>query len=79
MVAEILSNHIATQGQGQPGLSEPPFAHVRHEVQSAVADRWKSVTGVPISQAWGLSETSPGVCINPPFEEFNGSVGLPLP
>ncbi len=48
-------------------------------VQASVAERWRKVTGNPICQAWGLTETSPGVCINPPLEEFNGSVGLPIP
>jgi long-chain acyl-CoA synthetase len=47
-------------------------------VQASVAERWKAVTGSPISQAWGLTETSPGACINPPGEEFNGSIGLPI-
>ncbi len=47
-------------------------------VQAAVAERWRRVTGHPICQAWGLTETSPGVCINPPLEEFNGSIGLPI-
>jgi long-chain acyl-CoA synthetase len=49
-------------------------------VQKAVADEWKSVTGNVLTQAWGLTETSPAACINP-FEltEFNGSIGLPIP
>jgi len=47
-------------------------------VQEAVARRWKAATGNPITQAWGLTETSPGACINLPFEDFNGSIGLPI-
>jgi long-chain acyl-CoA synthetase len=47
-------------------------------VQAAVAERWKKVTGKPLIQAWGLTETSPAACINPPTEEFNGSIGLPI-
>lgn len=49
-------------------------------VQRAVAERWKQVTGVTLAEAYGLTETSPAVCINPPdLEEYNGSIGLPIP
>jgi long-chain acyl-CoA synthetase len=49
-------------------------------VQRAVAEQWKKVTGNVITQAWGLTETSPGACINPfDIEEFTGSIGLPIP
>ncbi len=48
-------------------------------VQKAVADEWKRVTGCPLSQGWGLTETSPVVTVNPPDLEFNDSIGLPLP
>jgi long-chain acyl-CoA synthetase len=47
-------------------------------VQSAVAARWKSVTGCVLTQAWGLTETSPAACINPVGVDFNGSIGLPI-
>ena len=49
-------------------------------VQEAVARRWKQVTGVPLVEAYGLTETSPAATINP-FDqtEFNGSIGLPIP
>jgi long-chain acyl-CoA synthetase len=48
-------------------------------VQRAVADRWKQVTGRVLTQAWGLTETSPAACINPfEIQEFNGSIGLPI-
>jgi len=48
-------------------------------VQKTVADRWKQVTGNVLTQAWGLTETSPAVCINPfTLQEFNGSIGLPI-
>jgi long-chain acyl-CoA synthetase len=48
-------------------------------VQRAVAERWKAVTGNTLTQAWGLTETSPAACINR-FDapEFNGSIGLPI-
>jgi len=44
-----------------------------------VAKRWYGVTGCHITQAWGLTETSPGACSNFPGKPFNGSVGLPMP
>ncbi len=48
-------------------------------VQAAVAAKWKEATGNVLSQAWGLTETSPAACINPPTEDFNGSIGIPIP
>ncbi|ABB05848.1 AMP-binding protein [Burkholderia lata] len=48
--------------------------------QEAVARRWKEMTGAPIIDGYGLSETSPCVAINPVAgREFNGTIGLPLP
>jgi long-chain acyl-CoA synthetase len=49
-------------------------------VQEAVAQRWLSLTGTPIAQAYGLTETSPAVTINPfDKKDFTGSIGLPVP
>ena len=48
-------------------------------VQQAVADRWQSVTGKPLSQAYGLTETSPAVTINPLDKPYSSSIGLPIP
>ncbi len=48
-------------------------------VQSAVADRWKAITGCALLQAYGLTETSPAATINPMnLDAFNGSIGLPI-
>lgn len=49
-------------------------------VQEAVAARWLETTGTPLSQAYGLTETSPAVTINPlDRRDFTGSIGLPVP
>ncbi len=49
-------------------------------VQRSVADRWQAVTGRSLAQAYGLTETSPAVTINPlDVKVFTGSIGLPVP
>jgi long-chain acyl-CoA synthetase len=49
-------------------------------VQAAVAEKWQKVTKVPLIQAYGLTETSPAVCINPlNITRFTGAIGLPIP
>ena len=68
-----------------PGFDQVDFSGLRVSlgggmaVQRAVAERWKEVTGNTLTQAWGLTETSPAACINR-FDapEFNGSIGLPI-
>ncbi|MDO4694338.1 MAG: AMP-binding protein [Eikenella sp.] len=48
-------------------------------VQKAVADKWKALTGQPIVEAYGLTETSPGACVNPlTITDYNGTIGLPI-
>jgi len=48
-------------------------------VQQAVAKRWKAVTGVPLVEAYGLTETSPAATMNPLDQaEFSGAIGLPI-
>jgi len=67
-----------------PGFDKVDFSSLKialgggMAVQEAVAKRWKEVTGHVLTQAWGLTETSPAACINPPTEQFNGSIGLPI-
>ncbi len=68
-----------------PGFDQVDFSKLHltlgggMAVQRAVADKWKQVTGCTLAEAYGLTETSPAVCINPPeLSAFNGSIGLPV-
>ena len=69
-----------------PGFDRLDFGSLRVSlgggmaVQKAVAERWKEVTGNTLTQAWGLTETSPGATVNRlDATGFTGSIGLPLP
>jgi len=69
-----------------PGFADLDFGALRltvgggMAVQRAIAEQWQAVTGTPIVQAYGLTETSPAAIINPlETAEFNGSIGLPIP
>lgn len=49
-------------------------------IQRPVAERWQRITGRPLIEGYGLSETSPVVAANPTdAQAYSGSVGLPLP
>jgi len=49
-------------------------------VQEAVAKKWLAITGCPIVEGYGLSETSAGVTCNPTDSQaYTGSIGLPMP
>ncbi|MBL0166916.1 MAG: long-chain-fatty-acid--CoA ligase FadD [Propionivibrio sp.] len=48
-------------------------------VQRAVAEHWKRVTGKPLIEAYGLTETSPAATMNPlNIPEYTGAIGLPI-
>jgi long-chain acyl-CoA synthetase len=49
-------------------------------VQKGVAERWKTLTGCPVTEGYGLSETSPVATANKfSAGDFTGTIGLPLP
>ena len=69
-----------------PGFREVDFTHLKislgggMSVQHAVAESWHATTGCVLLEAYGLTETSPAVCINPVnASRFSASIGLPLP
>ena len=48
-------------------------------VLSSTAKKWKKITGVDITQGYGLTETAPIVSVNIISEPFNGTIGPPMP
>ncbi|MEL7536831.1 MAG: AMP-binding protein [Pseudomonadota bacterium] len=69
-----------------PGFADVDFSGLRvtvgggMAVQEDVARRWKETTGNTLTQAYGLTETSPAAIINPLVDdaEYTGSIGLPI-
>lgn len=69
-----------------PGITQVDFSRLDFviaggmAVQASVAEKWKAITGCPILEGYGLSETSPVVCANPPgIPAWTGTIGFPLP
>lgn len=48
-------------------------------MQKPVADQWEQVTGNKIAEGFGMTETSPVVCVNPPYAIQIGTIGIPVP
>ncbi|WP_026597212.1 AMP-binding protein [Methylobacterium sp. 77] len=73
----LLNNH--------PRINEVDFSAIHFviaggmAVQAPVAAKWKSITGKSIVEGYGLSETSPVVCVNIPDVEWTGTIGFPVP
>ena len=67
-----------------PGFSKLDFSGLKvivgggAAVLKPVADKWRQVTGHHITEAYGLTETSPAASINPIGTPWNGTIGLPI-
>jgi long-chain acyl-CoA synthetase len=49
-------------------------------VQRPIAEKWRAITGCPIHEGYGLSETSPVATANKfDVPEYTGTIGLPIP
>ena len=69
-----------------PGFDKVDFSKLKVSngggmaTQKSVAEKWLAVTGCPLSEGYGLSETSPALTCNPAtVREFSGTIGLPMP
>ncbi len=68
-----------------PGFDQLDFAPLKvvvgggAAVLKPVAERWQKLTGRFITEAYGLTEASPGVCANPLETPWNGTIGMPFP
>jgi long-chain acyl-CoA synthetase len=68
-----------------PGFDKVDFSKLKvcngggMATQKAVAEKWLKVTGCPLSEGYGLSETSPTLTCNPAdTDRFSGSIGIPV-
>ncbi|MDN5937544.1 MAG: AMP-binding protein [Salinisphaera sp.] len=96
MIVRLLRKHRITALTGvntlfngllnTPGFEALDFSSLKFALgggmatQQSVAESWQRVTGIPIIEGYGLSETSPVVtCNRLELTTFNHSIGLPLP
>ena len=67
-----------------PGFEKLDFSSVKlivgggASVLKPVAERWQKITGSSLTEAYGLTETSPGVCCTVMGTPWNGTIGLPV-
>jgi len=68
-----------------PEFAKLDFSHLKMAlgggmaVQKAVAERWKQVTGTPLIEGYGLTETAPSATANPlNIAEYTGAIGVPM-
>jgi long-chain acyl-CoA synthetase len=69
-----------------PDFPKMDFSHLKlavaggMAVQKAVAERWKQVTGIPLIEGYGLTETAPAATANPlNITDYTGAIGVPMP
>ncbi len=70
----------------QPKFKDLDFSRVKFSfaggmaLQKYVADKWFEVTGTPVSEGYGLTETSPVLTANPLRKDAEtGFIGMPIP
>jgi long-chain acyl-CoA synthetase len=68
-----------------PEFAKLDFSHLKMAlgggmaVQKSVAERWKQVTGTPLIEGYGLTETAPSATANPlNISEYTGAIGVPM-
>jgi long-chain acyl-CoA synthetase len=48
-------------------------------LQTSVAERWEQLTGTPVVEGYGLTESSPVLTFNPFGKSRPGTIGIPIP